>query len=88
VLGLPAPVATERRKKKSAGFDIAGALEANLDRYPKKEDLWQLLTEWLDAAQREKLGERFPDYVKALPACNHGGVESVKQHAIEPLQAR
>jgi hypothetical protein len=37
VLGLPPPVAIERRKKKSAGFDIAGALEQNLDRYPTKD---------------------------------------------------
>jgi hypothetical protein len=66
VLGLPAPVAMERRKKKSAGFDIAAALEANLDRYPKKEQLWQLLTHWLDAAKWEKLAARYPDYVKAL----------------------
>lgn len=66
MLGLRPSCFIDRRKKKSAVFDIAGALESNLDRYPKEEDLWQLLTHWLDAAKRERLAERYPDYVKAL----------------------
>ena len=56
----------DRRKKKSAGFDIAAALEVNLDRYPTKELLWRLLTSWLDAAKREGIAARQADYVRAL----------------------
>jgi hypothetical protein len=89
VLGLPAAVAIERRKKKYAGLDIAGALEANLDRYPKKKELWQLLMGRLDAAKREGLAGRFPDYVKALErAMVVMAKASSAEHGIETLQAR
>jgi hypothetical protein len=59
-------VAVERRVKHSVGFDIAAALEVNLERYPTKELQWQLLTQWLDAAKREKLAAQHPAYLKAL----------------------
>jgi hypothetical protein len=79
----------ERRKKKPAGFDVAAALEANLDRHPTKEELWHLLTRWLDAAKREKLAERFPDYVKALERAMVVLTKAPSpQKAIETLQAR
>ncbi|MGZ5177904.1 MAG: hypothetical protein ACXWCS_25840 [Burkholderiales bacterium] len=89
VLGVPAPVAIERRKKKPAGFDIAAALEANLDRYPTKEDLWQLLTSWMDAAKREGLGARHPDYLKALERAMVVMANApTATHAITVLHAR
>jgi hypothetical protein len=87
VLALPPRGLIERRKKKPAGFDVAAALEANLDRYPKKEEMWQLLT--LDAAKREKLAERFPDYVKALErAIVVVSKAPSTEHAIALLHAR
>ena len=89
VLALPPRILIERRKKKPAGFDIAAALEANLDRYPKKEQLWNLLTHWLDAAKREGLAARYPDYVKALErAIVVVSKAASPQHAIEALRAR
>ena len=65
VLGLPAPVAN-KAPERTAAFDVAGALEARLDRYSTKEQFWGLLTQWLDAAKREELAARYPDYVTAL----------------------
>jgi hypothetical protein len=89
VLALPPRGLIERRKKKPAGFDVAAALEANLDRHPTKEELWHLLTRWLDAAKREKLAERFPDYVKALERARVVLTKAPSpQKAIETLQSR
>jgi hypothetical protein len=89
VLGLAAPVVIERRKKKSAGFDIAGALEANLDRYPKKDDQLTLIKRWLDAAKEEGLAARHAVYVKALErALVVMSKTSGPEHAIETLRAR
>jgi hypothetical protein len=56
----------DRRRKKASGFDVAAALEVNLDRFPTKDALWRLLANWLDAAKREGLAARRPDYAKAL----------------------
>jgi hypothetical protein len=56
----------DRRKKKSAGFDLAAALELNLDRYSTKDLMWRVLTSWLEAAKREGVTERQTDYVRAL----------------------
>jgi hypothetical protein len=79
----------ERRKKKRAGFDIAAALEVNLDRYPTKEALWKLLSSWLDAAKREGLAASQPAYVKVLErAIVVMSKAPSPQHAIETLQAR
>jgi hypothetical protein len=56
----------ERRRKGTTGFDIAHALEINLDRHPTREEQWRLLESWLTAAKRERLGERYADYVRAI----------------------
>jgi hypothetical protein len=66
VLGLPPPVAIERRKNKSAAFDVAAALEANLDRYSTKDTQLALIKRWLDAAKQEGLASRYAEYVRAL----------------------
>ena len=58
--------ATERRKKKTAGFDVAQALEHNLDAYPLQQDQMLLLQRWLLAAEREELAERHTEYVYSL----------------------
>jgi hypothetical protein len=51
----PPHVAPDRRKKKkTSGFDVAAALEQNLERYPTQEQLWQLLTRWLNVAKQEQ----------------------------------
>jgi hypothetical protein len=48
-----------------------------------------LLTQWLDAAKREKLVERHPDYVKALERAMVVLTKAPSpQHAIETLQLR
>ena len=62
----------DRRKKRSAGFDIAAALEVNLDRCSTKEALWQLLVQWLDGAKRERLATRFRRLREGVGA-RHGG---------------
>jgi hypothetical protein len=56
----------ERRKNGTTGFDIAHALEINLDRHPTREDQWLLLAKWLEAAKSERLAERYADYVRAV----------------------
>ena len=66
VLGLPAPVVIERRRNRTQGFDIAAALEQNLDRYRTKEAQLKLIKRWLDAAKQEGLAARHAAYVKAL----------------------
>jgi hypothetical protein len=81
--------ASDAISRRRAGSVIAAALEANLDRYPKKEQLWNLLTHWLDAAKREGLAARYPDYVKALErAIVIVSKAASPQHAIEALRAR
>jgi hypothetical protein len=65
VLALPFPANVERRKTK-AGFDIAAALELNLDRYPSREQLLTLLFNWLRSAEELGLAARRPDYADAL----------------------
>jgi hypothetical protein len=62
---LPFPANVERRKTK-AGFDIAAALELNLDRYPSREQLLTLLFNWLRSAEELGLAARRPDYADAL----------------------
>jgi hypothetical protein len=89
VLSLPPRVAIERRKKKPAGFDVAAALELNLDRYSTKEELWRLLAQWLEAAKREELAMRWPDYVKALERAMVVIAKAASAElGIESLQAR
>ena len=58
--------APERRKRKSGGFNIAAALELNLDRIPTKDGLLDLLHMWLRAAEREGLKTRHSDYLAAI----------------------
>jgi hypothetical protein len=43
-----------------AGFDLAAALEQNLDRYPTKDEQSALIKRWLDAAKQEGLAARTP----------------------------
>lgn len=56
----------ERRKKSTAAFDIAHALEINLVRHPTREQQCLLLKEWLDVAKRRGLEKRYDGYVKAI----------------------
>lgn len=88
-LGLPAPVFIDRRKSKSVGFDVAGALEAQLDRYSTQQQQSGLLTRWLEGAKRAELGIRHPYYVKALErALVVMSKTQSPQQAIGILQAR
>jgi hypothetical protein len=59
-------VTTERRRATSASFDIAAALELNLDRFPTTGGMLALLHSWLYAAEREGFDERRLAYVCAL----------------------
>lgn len=59
--GLP-----ERRRPPSTPFDIAGALELNLDRFPTKAAMLTLLQSWLYAAEAEDLNDTRPAYAHAL----------------------
>ena len=81
--------AFNRRKKKSAGFDVAAALELNFDRYPMKDGLLQLLVAWRETAKLAGLAATQPDYVKALErAIVVMSKAPSPEHAIESLQAR
>ncbi|MGZ5177750.1 MAG: hypothetical protein ACXWCW_26800 [Burkholderiales bacterium] len=89
VLGFGPQIIVERRKKKYAGFDIAGALEANLDRYGTKDAQLTLIKRWLDAAKQEGLAARHAEYVRALErALVVMSKAPSAQHAIETLQGR
>jgi hypothetical protein len=58
-------------------------------RYPTKESVSQLLTQWLLAAKQDGLAKRFPDYVKALErAMVMISKAPSPQHAMEMLQVR
>jgi hypothetical protein len=59
-------VTTERRRATSGSFDIAAALELNLDRFPTTGGMLALLHSWLYIAEREGLDERRLAYVYAL----------------------
>ena len=64
-------------------------MELNLDRYPTKDQLSQLLTGWLVAAKQDGLATRLPDYTKAVErAIVVMSKAPSAQHAIETLQAR
>jgi hypothetical protein len=56
----------ERRKKKTSGFDVAAALELQLDRHPGQDDLLRLLKTWFAAAMQQGLSARMTQYRYAL----------------------
>src|SRR5215208_5081533 len=56
----------ERRHDRGPGFDIAAALELNLDSYPTAFALLTLLQTWLYAAEDNDLPLRCPDYVDSI----------------------
>ena len=56
----------ERRRIRTPGFDVAEALELNLNSFPTRAGLLTLLRFWLYAAEREGLGTPRPDYAVSL----------------------
>src|SRR5690349_20607965 len=66
----------ERRKKNTTGFDIAHALEINLDRHPTREAQWLLLSGWPEAPKAERLADRYAHYVRAIERAGGDGEES------------
>src|SRR5690242_11973198 len=66
LLALPAPPLVDRRRKRNNGFDVAAALELNLDRYPTQDELRTLLSYWLNSAETHELGHHDPSYMPAL----------------------
>ena len=67
LLDFPVRPDIERRKKRAAGFDVAAALELNVDRFPSQEEMLALLQRWLSAAEREEgFVSRWPNYVFTL----------------------
>jgi hypothetical protein len=56
----------ERRRRKSSPFDIAAALELNLDRFPTKSGMLTLLQSWRYAAEASGPASNQPYYARAL----------------------
>ena len=54
----PSYLHTERRRAPSTSFDVAAALELNLDWFPTRTGMLMLLRTWLYAAECEGLNER------------------------------
>jgi len=75
--GLP-----ERRRVPPTSFDIAAALELNLDRFPTKAGMITLLRSWVYAAEADDRPSRTPSYVEALRQA-----VSAMQAAIDPADA-
>jgi hypothetical protein len=56
----------DRRRRPRAGFNVAAALEPQLDRYRTKGELMMLIARWLRATECEGLVTHSPEYVCAL----------------------
>lgn len=56
----------ERRRTRSPGFDVAEAMELNLNSFPTRAGMLTLLRSWLYIAERDGVGETRPDYAAAL----------------------
>jgi hypothetical protein len=56
----------DRRKPKTSGFDVAAALELQLDRHPGKNALLRLLKTWFAAARQQGVSARMIQYRYAL----------------------
>ena len=61
----PATRSQERRRSTGGRFEIAAALERNLDRYPTKAGMLTLLQSWLYAAEGSRVPSSEP-YAQAL----------------------
>ena len=81
-LGQVAHLHTERRRARRASFDVAAALELNLDRFPTRGGMLTLLRSWLYAAEREGLDGMRPDYTVAL---SHAA--QIMEQSSEPVAA-
>ncbi|MDB5926362.1 MAG: hypothetical protein JWN13_5298 [Betaproteobacteria bacterium] len=57
------------------GTDAVAALEANLDRCPTKEQLWQLLTQWLSARGHRPLSATHQNLAVGNPTHSVLGVQ-------------
>ena len=56
----------DRRKNRTSGFDVAAALELQLDRCPTKDALLRLLKTWFAAARQQGVSARMTQYRYAL----------------------
>ena len=63
---VPPHIDPERRRATGSSFDVAAALELNLDRFPTHSSMLTLLRSWLYAAEANDLQASRPDYAQAL----------------------
>ena len=77
----------DRRKNKTSGFDVAAALELQLDRHPTKDDLLRLLKTWFSAAREQGVSARMTQYRYALARAIRVTTQAASaEHAILELQ--
>ena len=77
----PATRSQERRQATGGRFEIAAALERNLDRYPTKAGMLTLLQSWLYAAEGSRVASSEP-YAQAL-----GRAVDIMKESPDPVHA-
>lgn len=78
----PATEFPDRRKIPDQAFDVAAALELNLDRFPTKSAMLTFVRTLMYGAEADDLASRQPGYVNALAQA-----VDVLEHSPAPIEA-